>query len=119
MKAFLACRLIPYDKNPGLRSIGFGELLRRVIEKAIMTTFRENIVDSVGLLQVCAGHESGCEAAIHTMREIFSGDETEAVRLIDALNVFNVFNRNTFLHNVQVVCLGAGIGTEDFRDQRL
>ena len=38
------------------------------------------------------------------MRQIFSGDDTEAVLLIDALNVFNVFNRNTFLHNVQVVC---------------
>ena len=56
----------------GLRPIGVGEVLRRIIGKAIITTFRENIVDSVGSLKVCASHESGCEAAVHAMhREIF------------------------------------------------
>ena len=38
------------------------------------------------------------------MREIFNEDDTEAVLLIDASNAFNVVNKNTFLHNVQIVC---------------
>ena len=57
-KLFLACRLIPLDKNPGFRLIGVGEFLMRIIGKAIMTTFRENIVDSVGSLQIsCCSYD--------------------------------------------------------------
>ena len=66
----------------------------RIIGKAIMTTFRENIVDSVGSLQVsCCSYDE----------KISYEDDTEAVLIIDASNVFNVVNKTTFLHNVQVV----------------
>ena len=37
------------------------------------------------------------------MRKISYEDDTEAVLIIDASNVFNVVNKTTFLHNVQVV----------------
>ena len=90
--AFLACRLIPLDKNPGLRPIGVGEVLRRIIGKAVMLITKEHIKKSVGSLQVCVGHEAGCNAAIHAMKDISHHDDTEAVFLIDALNVFNSIN---------------------------
>ena len=104
LEAFLACRLIPLDKNPGLRPIGIGEVVRRVVGKAIMNTFRDNVIESVGSLQTCAGHEAGCEASVHAMREIFNEADTEAVLLVDASNAFNVINRQAFLHNIRIIC---------------
>ena len=104
LEAFLACRLIPLDKKPGLRPIGVGEILRRIAGKAVVSIIREDILLSVGSLQVCAGHEAGCEAAVHAMRNIFDEQETEAVLLIDAANAFNSVNRNVFLHNINVIC---------------
>ena len=104
LDAFLACRLIPLDKNPGLRPIGVGEILRRIAGKAVVSVVREDILNSVGSLQVCAGHDAGCEAAVHAMQRIFNEEDTEAVLLIDASNAFNSVNRNVFLHNVTVVC---------------
>ena len=53
---------------------------------------------------MCAGHDAGCEAAIHALRNIFDQHETEAVMLIDAANAFNSVNRKAFLHNVKVIC---------------
>ena len=34
LEAHTACRLIPLDKKPGVRPIGVGEVLRRIIEKS-------------------------------------------------------------------------------------
>lgn len=70
LSAFVACRLIALDKCPGVRPIGIGETARRIIGKAIASTLKEDIQDAAGPLQVCAGHISGCEAAVHAMREV-------------------------------------------------
>ena len=104
LEAFLACRLIPLDKNPGLRPIGVGEILRRIAGKVVTATLKDEILHSIGSLQVCAGHDAGCEALIHAMKAIFEEEETEAVLLVDASNAFNTVNRNVFLHNIKVIC---------------
>ncbi len=101
LEAFVACRLIPLDKRPGVRPIGIGEVHRRIIAKAIL---KQDIVDASGPLQVCAGQESGCEAAIHAMRHAFKEDNSEGALLIDATNAFNTINRQTALHNISVCC---------------
>ena len=64
---------------------------------------KEDIIRPVGNLQVCPGHESGCEAAIHAMSQIFNEEDLEAVFLIDPSNAFNAVNRKLFLHNVSVI----------------
>ena len=104
LEAFLPCCLIPLDKNPGLRPIEVGEILRRIAGKVVVAVVRGDVITSVGSLQVCAGHKEGCEAAVHAMHTIFEQESTEAVLLIDASNAFNSVNRNVFLHNVTVVC---------------
>ena len=49
IEAFLACRLIPLDKMPGVRPNGICEVLRRIVEKAVMTVVK---ADAVGTLRV-------------------------------------------------------------------
>ena len=36
LTAFVACRLIALDKYPGVRPIGIGEVVRRILGKAIL-----------------------------------------------------------------------------------
>ena len=38
-----------------------------------------DILETAGQLQLCAGQDAGCEAAIHAMRSVFSEEGTEAV----------------------------------------
>ena len=105
LETFISCCLIPLDKNPGLRPIEVGEVLRRIVGKVTVSTLRDDIIISVGQLQVCAGQESGCEAAVHSMSKMYKEEHTEAVLLVDAANAFNSVNRKVFLHNINVVCI--------------
>ena len=104
LAAFIASRLIPLNKNPGVRPIGICETVRRIVGKAVLNVTKADIQSAVGPLQLCAGHDAGCEAAIHAMRKIFDDEETEGVLLVDAKNAFNSLNRAAALHNCQVLC---------------
>ena len=104
LESFVACRLIPLDKDPGVRPIGIGEVVRRIVSKAILKISKAHIEDAVGCLQLCGGQESGIEAAIHAMRNAFSEDSTEGALFADASNAFNRLNRSVCLQNVQRLC---------------
>ena len=73
LQAILASKLIPLDKSPGLRPIGVGEVLRRIIGRAVMITCRGDIVESAGDLQLCAGQQ-GCKAQIHAVSDVFDDE---------------------------------------------
>ena len=45
-----ACRLIPLAKNPGVRPIGVGEVLRRIVGKAIISVVKPEIMSCAGNL---------------------------------------------------------------------
>ena len=105
LEAYIACRLIPLEKAPsGIRPIGIGEVLRRIVGKAIVTEIKGDIMESAGSLQLCAGQKAGCEAAAHAMREIYAEESTDAVLFVDASNAFNSMNRQALLHNIQYLC---------------
>ena len=104
LSAFVACRLIPLDKCPGVRPIGISEIPRRIISKAILWILSPDIQDAAGPLQVCAGQVGGCEAAIHAMRLAFNNQDVEGALLIDAENAFNSINRIAALHNISMLC---------------
>jgi len=93
-KPLEAFHVIPLNKNPGMRPIGVGEILRRILGEAIVSITRDHVIkNSVWSLQDCAGQVAGCEAAIQAMKDIFDEEDTEAVILIDAANAFNSINR--------------------------
>ena len=88
---FLACHLIAIDKNPGVRPIGIGETVRRIIAKAVHTVLKPDILESVGCHQLCIGQMGGVESGVQSIRELFKVNE--AVLLVDASNAFNSLNR--------------------------
>jgi hypothetical protein len=100
----MACRLIPLDKSPGVRPIGIGEVLRRIIGKSVMSITKSDILEATGYNQLCAGQEAGCEVAVHAIRDLYESEETHGFIQIDASNAFNSINRNVLLHNIKVLC---------------
>ena len=55
LTAFVACCLIPLDKDPGVRPIGIGEVPRRIISNTILWILFTDIESVAGLLQTCVG----------------------------------------------------------------
>ena len=104
IEALTTCRLIPLNKNLGVRPIGKDEVLRRVMDKAINWILREDIKEAAGSLQTATGLKAFAEVAIHAMRTIFEDPITEGVTLVDASNAFNTVNRRIALHNIQMSC---------------
>ena len=103
LEGYTACRLIPLDKNPGVRPIGAGEVLRRIIGKTTSAMFKE-IKEAAGPLQVCTGHSAESEPAIHAMKQVVNEEGTDRILLIDATNAFNQRNRTVAMHNIRITC---------------
>ena len=104
VSCLLACCLIALDKLPGVRPIGLGEALRRVMAKATLQVISDYIFEVTHPLQLCTGHISGCEAGAHSMRCLYNDTNTEAILMIDATNASNSLDRETALRNIQVMC---------------
>ena len=100
----LACRLIALNKNPGVRPIGIGDTVRRIMAKAVLSVLKQDIQEASGCLQMCGGQISGIEAAVHAVRSAFESNDTEAVLLVDATNAFNSLNRHAALQNIRRLC---------------
>ena len=88
LESFIACRLIPLDKRPGLRPTGVGEVLRRIAGKVATILLKKDVLQAAGSLQLCEGQVVGSEAVIHAMHDVFNDDNTESILLIDAENAF-------------------------------
>ena len=93
-----------FAKNPGVTPIGSGEVLRRIVGKAVLSVIGRDNQKVAGSIQRCAGQPSGIEAVIRTMSNVFVQQETEAVLLVDVDNAFNHLNRKAALHKIGVLC---------------
>jgi len=109
LKAFLAARLIPLAKNPGVRPIAVGEVFRRIIGKAIMIAIESDVAQATAPVgQLCVGVPSACEVAVSALTSMFSDPAVEGILLVDATNAFNSINRAACLHNIPRICPAAG-----------
>ena len=96
--------LMTWNKNPGVRSIAIGEVIRRIVAKAILQVVLKDVMLLAGPLQACSGVKSGCEAAVHATRDILQKHDVEGALLVDTINAFNSLNRKGALHNIKYVC---------------
>ena len=107
ISALVACRLIALNKCPGVRPIGIGETLRRIIGKTICLATRIDATMVCGSDQLCAGLSSGIEGAIHAMNPLFSAhnnlDSGWGVLMVDVSNAFNSLNRTAMLLHARVL----------------
>ena len=55
MEPYNACRLIPLDKNPGVRPIGIGEVMRRIIGRKITKCLKYELTSLGSNYQLCLG----------------------------------------------------------------
>ena len=58
LMAYKSCRLVPLDKCPGVRPVGIGEVVRRIIGKTVMRTVKHDLLEAVGSIQLCAGQDA-------------------------------------------------------------
>ena len=100
----MAARLIPLDKSPGVRPIGIGDVVRRIIGRATVSMLKPDLINRTAPLQTCAGVAGGVEASIHAVRKMWEDPNVEGILLIDASNAFNAMNRKTALKNLDYTC---------------
>ena len=72
----MGCRLAALDKCPGVRPLGIGEVVRRLIAKCVLRVCGEDAKAECGSTQLCAGLEAGIEGAIHAVQRAADVDES-------------------------------------------
>ena len=51
--------ILPTDKKPGVRPVGIGKVLRRIVGKAVMSVLQRDMVSATAPVQVCASLPGG------------------------------------------------------------
>jgi hypothetical protein len=107
LRALAANRLVALDKCPGVRPIGIGECLRRLIGKVVAQKTKHEVVQIGKSDQLATSMPAAIEGGTHAMRELFQllGDEDHAdgygMLLVDASNAFNAVNRTAAMWNAR------------------
>ena len=90
-------RLVGLGKCPGVRSIGIGDILRRLFAKVLLIVVGKEATRACGTDQLCCRLEVGIEGGIHHIRSMCDEHESDkedwGLLLIGAKNAFNEGNR--------------------------
>ena len=101
----MTCRMIPLSKAPkrGVRPIGVGETLRRVMAKTVVVATGDQAMIACDSDQLCCGTKAGIEAAIHVQTEELNklANNGGGLLLLDADNAFNALHRADALEEVR------------------
>ena len=104
LNSYNACRPIALDKCPGVRPIGIGEVLRRIIGRTKVKCVKRDLQLLGRNVQMRLEQKSDIEHAIHALRRRLLEDRTEGILLIAARNAFNSLNRDLALINIRKLC---------------
>ena len=95
-RALTWCRLIGMKKCPGVRPIGIGEMLRRMLCKVLLLVAGKEATQACGTDHLCGGLEAGIEGTMHHVRNVWDANLNEedswGVLLKDKRNAFNEGN---------------------------
>ena len=70
ISTLVACRLVPLMKEDnGIRPIGIGEVLRRIVGKSISKVVEDDIQSACGNIQTCSGVKCGIDSAVPCTEE--------------------------------------------------
>ena len=67
--ALMACRLVALDKQPGVRPLGVGNALRRLMAKLVLCVVGEQASQQCGNYNLCVGLKAGIKGAVHVICE--------------------------------------------------
>ena len=70
----MANRLLALDKFPGVRPIGVGEVLRRILGKSLALATGMDVQDECKSDQLWTGIKYGIEGSIHVMHDLFESE---------------------------------------------
>ena len=95
VRALVSGRLIAFDKCPGVRPIGIGECLRRIICKSVAEFTKIDLEETCSTDHLSCGLKAGVEGAIHALSDVFDENKEDrcGMLLMDASNAFNSLNR--------------------------
>ena len=82
LQAYTSCRLVLLDKCPGVCPVG----IRGSSQNSWEGSHESSLQESIGSIQLCARQDAGCEAAVHAIKHLFSGEDKEALILVDTTN---------------------------------
>ena len=104
-----SCRLIALDKQPGVRPIGIGETLQRILGKAVVDLIGDDLAYAFGSKKLAGGVSCGIDGSILGLRELLEKNSSNGLGLLllDAKNAFNSINRSSALLNARTLWSGA------------
>ena len=69
--ALMAGRLVALDKNSGVRPVGIGEAIRRLMAKLVHSLTATQAMEACGTNNLCGGLKAVIEGAIHASKRAF------------------------------------------------
>ena len=105
VRALVSGRLIAFDKCSGVRPIGIGECLRRIICKGVAEFTKIHLEETCSVDQFACELKVGVKGAIHALSDDNKEDSC-GMLLMDSSNAFNSLNRETALWNARILWPG-------------
>ena len=89
---------------PGVRPVGIGDILRRLIAKCVLRVTVDQAAGACGTDNLCSGLKLGCEGGVHSMSALWddlSKNELGGFLIGDADNGFNELSRFQMLWTIR------------------